>query len=435
MKSVMKGNKQLILKKLSPIFLVLFSLAVYGNSLTNDFVTVWDDKWQVFNQYTEGRGIIGLKNILLNFYGWQYSPLNAWFYSLIHSLFGYNPMAFHSFSLLLHIGSVLLLYSLLLSLGAKQRIAWITSLLFAIHPLQVESVAWISASKVLVYSFFYLCAARMYVAYVKKNSAVYYFLVLLFFLFSFGGKEQAVTFPLCLIVLDFVLGRNLRSWLPWQEKVPFFILALFFSWITLQSNASHGVGLLSGESGYPFVQRIAFASYAYVEYIVKTIIPFHLLYIYPFPMKVGEPLPPRFWVYPIALLIVVISTPALWRRSVLLAGLVFFTINIALTIHIIPMSRFAIVADRYIYLAAPGLIFVCTYYLDWWLSRKKQWIRQLGIGVIAVYILTLGFLAYQRTYSWKDNVALKQGVNDLLKNAQEKNFMQPIEENEDLKNE
>lgn len=408
-------NDQIIQKVFAPLLLVMGTLAVYGNSLSNDFVTVWDDKWQVMNQYTEGRGWDGLKTILSEFYGGQYSPLNAWCYSLIHSLFGYNPTAFHAFSLILHISCVLLLYSLLSSLGAKRYIAWITALLFAIHPLQVESVAWVSASKIVVYSFFYLCALKSYVAYVQRENVLYYYFALLFFVLSFGGKEQAVTLPFCLVGIDLVLRRNLRSWLTWKDKLPFLILALFFSWITIQSNASHGVSILSGNMGYPFVQRIAFASYSFVEYIIKSILPFHLLYLYPFPMQKGDALPLRFWIYPVALLVVIVSTPALRSRSVLLAGLGFYSLHIALTIHLVPMSRIAIVADRYIYLAAPALFFLYAYYIDKWLRRQSKWVYRLGVGTIAIYILVIGVLAYQRTYSWKDNIALKREVNMLLK--------------------
>lgn len=394
--------------------IVLIVVLIYLPSLSNGFVEGWDDKWQVMNQYTESGGWDGLTMIFAHFHGGQYSPLNAWCYSLIHSMAGYSAWGFHLYSLLLHIGCIGLLYSILLELKVKERVVFFTTLLFAIHPLQVESVAWISASKIVLYAFFYLAALKSYLAYIDSKRLLYWWMTLFFFCCSFGGKEQAVTLPFCLLLIDWIRKRNWCQWRIWLEKLPFLLLALFFAWITLKSHESIGNGLLSGDVGYPFYQRVALSSYAYVEYIIKSIFPLHLLYLYPFPMQVGDVLPIRFWIYPIGLLLTFLTVSALRKRSALLAGILFYTLHIVLAIQIIPMSRFAIVADRYIYLASPGLFFVFVYYMDKWISEQSDRVRKFSYGLLGCYLLWLGITAYGRTKVWENTTTLKNGLIELV---------------------
>jgi len=136
---------------------------------------------------------------------------------------------------------------LLINLGAEKMkkasiISLLVAALFAVHPLQVESVAWISASKILVYSFFYLLAVLFYMGYVQtKNNYrfMHYALMALCFALSFGGKEQATTLPVCLLWVDLVCRRNFRSWQLWVEKIPVFVMALFFAIVTIESHASN----------------------------------------------------------------------------------------------------------------------------------------------------------------------------------------------------
>jgi hypothetical protein len=148
----------------------------------------------------------------------------------------------------------------------------------------------------------------------------------------------------------------------WLRLAPFFVLSVVFGIITMFSHASTGGGILSGQETYPLWQRIIFGSYALVEYITKFLAPYNLLYLYPFPMRVGEAMPAWLPVYPAIVLTIV---AALWKylsKGVMAAGLTFFMIHIALMLHVVPMSRFAVLADRYIYLASIGLTFIAAYY-------------------------------------------------------------------------
>ena len=110
----------------------------------------------------------------------------------------------------------------------------------------------------------------------------------------FWGKEQAVTFPLALLVVDWFTNRNLKSSVVWSEKMSFFILAFLFGAITILSQ-----GKSIYEITYPLYQRLTFACFALIEYITKSLFPVKLNFFYPFPIVLGEELPLKFYIYPV----------------------------------------------------------------------------------------------------------------------------------------
>lgn len=417
--------------KKATISIVLFCIIVYLPILGHDFITGWDDGWQVINKYTDTLSWYNLKLIFSDYYSGQYSPINQLLYTLIYYLFGYNSLCFHLLSLILHTLNALLVFLIVhrvLNLnmqtktGVEQRIILISffvALLFAVHPLQVESVAWISASKIVVYSFFYLLAIWFYLCYIQKEKIFYYILMLLCFMLSFGGKEQAITFPLCMIWVDLVCRRNFRNGVFWCEKMPVVLLTLIFVNVTLEANGYGNTELLGQDNSYTLLQRFIFACYSLCEYVVKTCFPFNLLYIYPFPITVGETLPLRFWMYPCLLLLVGGCFWKFWKQRPVWLGLAWFLIHIGLMLHIIPMPRVGIVADRYIYLALPGLLFVIVWYFFVILDTFPK-IRKLWIGMAIVWILFIGVKAHVTTYTWHDTTTLKLKMNDLLEQRAKK---------------
>ena len=159
------------------IALILIVIAVYFSIIGHDFLYKWDDQWVVINKYTDtGLDWKNLWAVLTEFYHGQYAPFNELSYILIHAVFGYSPMAFHVASILWHVANTVLLFLFLSRLlkmipgnplaEQSRNIAWICTLLWAVHPVNVEPVAWISASKILVYSSYYLAALLLYLYYI-----------------------------------------------------------------------------------------------------------------------------------------------------------------------------------------------------------------------------------------------------------------------------
>jgi hypothetical protein len=221
--------------------LTVIPLAVYFPVLGHDFQYYWDDQWQIINQYTEGG--LSFQNIWTIFttpYGGQYSPVTGLMHLLLYTVFGYNPFWFHAASLLLHIANTLLIFvciERLLETGKqfeieyKPGVAFVAALIFACHPLNVETVAWLSASKILVYTFFYLLATLAFLSYLNRGKVFFYFLTLFLFACSFGGKEQAVCFPLWLMLLYWLNGHSFKSRKVWLALMPFLLSLSCLEWL------------------------------------------------------------------------------------------------------------------------------------------------------------------------------------------------------------
>jgi len=227
--------------------------------------------------------------------------------------------------------------------------------------------------------------------------------------------------PVSLILLDWVMKRDLKEKDIWIEKIPFILFAIFFGLFTLSLQSAP---LVEKWAGYTFFQRLIFASYAIVEYIVKLIIPANLLYLYPFPMPPGEALPLRMFIYPFIILVFIVWILICRKQWPIIFGVFFFVINIALTVHVAPMSRYNLVADRYIYLPSIGLTFIGVWYaVPYILSIRQKW-RKWYFVIIACYLLYLGIYAHQRTKVWYDSDTLKKEMRDLLneRSVQEKNL-------------
>ena len=343
------------------IGLLLLTVLAYFPTFFNDFQYAWDDQWQVLDyEFVQNHSFHDLAFHFTHFHLGQYMPVNTLLYILIYKLFGFNPSAFHAASLAVHCANVMLVFTILSKILLKVKPNWKTgrakgfsvlgSLVFAIHPLQVESVAWISASKVVLYTLFVLLGLWAYLKYINGRKLSWLFAVAFCYLLAYGSKEQAIIFPLNLLALDYILDRFRPAHPKGQikkvliEKVPFFAFAALLYAFSI----SNGLGQLNIE-GYPLHQRAMFAMGSFMDYVFRSVAPVKLYYFYFFPIEPGEPLPVYFYGYIVLILIVAVF---LWHnhkknnRLVIFGALLFF-INIVLVLHIVPMPRKMITADRY----------------------------------------------------------------------------------------
>lgn len=422
----MSNRKELLFM----VGLVAFIMSVFYPVLQHDFLYTWDDRWQILNVYTfNGLTWKNVYAIFSNFYMGQYSPLNQFFYTVTYALFGANPLSFHAVNLCWHIGYVILTYIfikqvLLLINGNKnlplEWIAFGVALLVAIHPVQVEAVSWLSASKIVIQAFFFMLGLVLYLSYLRKEKVRYYLFCMLSFLLSFLCKEQAVIFPFCLLLLDYVAKRDVRCSLLWVEKIPFFMFSLCSGLITLASFSPAAKDMVIGGGTYSFIERLVFAGYSLVEYITKLIFPIKLMYIYVFPISYGETLPFRFYIYPLVLLGGCIL---LWngrKQYLFIFGSLFFIIQLLLMLHILPMPRFYIVADRYLYLACVGFFFLVVYFSYRWSRMFRKRGRIILIGLYCGIILCFSVYSNSICRKWKNDISLKKEMGELIKIAIDK---------------
>lgn len=393
------------------------TLAVYLPTFFNGFMTSWDDQWQVENVFT-ARGFEwdNLKYVFTQPYMRQYSPLNQCVYMLLYAIGGYNAALFHGASLIAHIGNSLLIYIVLRRIlrdttkwGAGRRafISFATALMFAVNPVQVESVAWVSASKIVFCTFFYLLATLCFMDFLSGKGRKFYALSLAMFVLSYGFKEHVAVFPLWATLLCAIYGADFKSRRTYAALLPLYAtgLAMGLAYIFLINSYPE-----LQTDNYEWWQRAVFFCYSLVEYVCKWIVPFRLQYLYIFPSGTGSPVPWWMLAYPLLLAVAVAAFRRQIARKPVACGVAFFLIHLILVLHIIPLNRPTIVADRYNYLSGAGLSFIMAYAAVGcrMACGEKAWrAARLALTLLVAYYSCMTFLRVQH---WKTTETIKEDV-------------------------
>src|SRR3989339_472154 len=272
-----------------PICLILIITFIsYYPSLKNGFVT-WDDPAYVTgNLQIRSLSLQNVKNIFTSFTMDLYTPLSNLSYAIEYNIFKLNPKIYHITNLFIHLLNCILVFWLFFLISDKISVSFLVSLLFGIHPLHVESVAWISERKDVLYAFFFLLSLISYIYYYNKKEAKYYYFALILFILSILSKPMAVTLPVILFIFDYLLNRKF-TWDIFKEKILFFIIAVIFSIINLY-------GGTPPKLHYDIFEKIFFPTYVLLFHLFKTIIPLKLSAIYPHPEKIGNFLPSIFYI-------------------------------------------------------------------------------------------------------------------------------------------
>ena len=394
------------------ILLYVILLICYYPIFSNGFLDAWDDQWMVMNAYTEkGWNLTNVYAILTQPHHGQYSPLVQLNYLLLHSLCGYNPMAYHLMSFVWHTACVTVLYFFLQHTFCDKAeskhctlVIVLTTTIFAVQPVQVESVAWVSAQKVLMYSFFYLSAILFYVKYTKQKQLPFYLLTLLCFLCSVLCKEQAVVLPCTLFLMDWFTRRDWKDLDVWLEKLPFVMISIGFAYLTWNMQQGRNEASL-----YTFLQRILFGCYSLFEYITKSIFPLNLNYLYPFPIPdCNTDIPIRFYVYPLWTVGLLMCLYYYRYNRILIFGSLFFLIHLLPLLHVIPIPRISIVADRYLYISLVGILLLVSRVTVFLFNKYST--KILRVCLISILLVYVGYLcAYTHCYcgKWKDSNTVK----------------------------
>ena len=265
--------------------LVAGVLIVYGQVAGHDFINFDDPSYVTKNRHVQdGLTWKGLTWALTTDHAANWHPLTWLSHMLDWELFGANPAGHHWTSMLIHLANTILLFGLLENMTGSRAKSALVAALFAFHPLHVESVAWISERKDVLYTFFWFLALLSYFRYTTRPSLLRYVSTTVFFVLSLAAKPMAVTFPFLLFVIDFWplkrFGWNRRfSWNIIREKVPFFVLVAVSCTLTLW--AQLGGGAVAPLVHVSFARRLANAIASYGEYLIHTIWPADLTVFYP----------------------------------------------------------------------------------------------------------------------------------------------------------
>jgi protein O-mannosyl-transferase len=353
--------------------ILALTFAVYLPSLDNAF-TNWDDDYYVTNNYVVAHPT--LQGLLTTPLGGNYHPLTMASLALNYAYSGAQPASYHWLNLLLHLANTALVFVFVRKLsGGRLWTTVVTALFFGVHPMHVESVAWIAERKDVLYALFYLAGLITYLRYLEKRRIAWLGVTLLAFVLSVASKPAAVVFPVALLAIDYFKRRPLAGTL--LEKAPFFLVSVLAGLLTIAGQKS--AGAVAAPTQWTFVEKVLFASYGTVMYVAKLFWPVHLSAIYPYPTVEGAPIGPEFYVAFAALAITLPTVVYLFRRNrVVLFGLAFFFINIVLVLQFFGVGQ-AVMADRYTYLPYIGLFIA----LAWWLDERPG-VAVAGLPVRAI---------------------------------------------------
>jgi tetratricopeptide (TPR) repeat protein len=440
------------------LFLVLVTAAVYFPVTTHRFVNFDDPDYVTGNAYVQaGLRPESIRWALTGVYSSNWHPLTWMSHMLDCQLYGQKPGGHHLTNVIFHIANTVLLFLLLKGMtSAFWRSAFVAGL-FALHPLHVESVAWVAERKDVLSGFFGLLTLLAYAKYVRAKSEIrnstsfvnhrrqkhyggqesttevrksetnsksetrkrmaYYTVALLFFAFGLMSKPMLVTWPFVMLLLDFWPLKRMRSvegrvdegarlrpgaWFPLVlEKLPFFALAAGSCIITFV--AQKGSGAVVPLSATPLAARIANAIVSYGRYLAKTVWPSKLAVFYPYELlswDSGEVLGGL-------VVIAVVTGAALWawkRKPYFAVGWFWFVGVLVPVIGVVQVGKQAF-ADRYMYLPHIGLFILLTWGVAELIGRL-QWPRWPGFGIGGVVLAIAAIITSHQLPHWRNTRSL-----------------------------
>ena len=345
--------------------------------------------------------------------GGFWHPLTWLSLMLDYQIFGLNPQGFHLINLLFHIMNTILLFLVLRRMTKTLWPSAFVAALFAIHPLHVESVAWIAERKDVLSTFFWMLTMGAYSYYVEHPGFRRYFFVLLFFILGLMAKSMLITLPFVLLLLDYWPLRRFEEIKPagpeykrsliypllW-EKVPLFVLAILFSIVTYFAEQSEGA--IMSTKALSLVVRIGNAFISYIAYIGKMIWPSNLAVFYPHPGVLLS-----WQVLGSLLLLIAFTVAVIWmvKRSPYLAtGWLWYIGTLVPVIGILQVGSHAM-ADRYTYIPMIGLFIIVAWGVP---DLLKKWNhrKEILLTLSALSILCLSIITWIQVGYWQNSITL-----------------------------
>jgi tetratricopeptide (TPR) repeat protein len=392
---------------LAALVLVAATFAAFYPICSNkfEFINLDDSLYVTANPHVQaGLTLRGLVWNFTNSYSNHWHPLTWLSLQIDYELCGLQPRGYHLTNLALHIGSTLLLFVFLrVTTGSIWRSA-IVAVVFAVHPLRAEAVAWIAERKGVLSTFFWMLTLLAYAHYVRKPSIARYFLVLLAFTLGLLSKPMLVTLPFVLLLLDYWplgrLGQASPSHVSWRrvlvEKAPLLVVAGACSVVFVAAQRR----MLMSVEAYSLGIRLENAIVAYARYLLHFFWPANLALEYPHPghtLTLAE-------IATSALVLVVVSAAVIRRaktQAYLLVGWLWFLGTLLPVIGLVQLSDFAL-ADRFSYVPSVGLLLLVTWGVADLAARFQ---RQESVALATGLLLLVAVAAtWLQVHYWQNSL-------------------------------
>lgn len=405
-------------KILFSVILVAVTLAVFMQTANHQFITYDDPGYVTTNPMVK-------KGLTAAGFTWAFTttamsnwhPLTWLSHMADVQLFGLDPRGHHLTSVAFHTASALLLFLLLTRITGALWQSYVVAALFALHPLHVESVAWIAERKDVLSFFFWLLTLLCYARFVKKPGYAWYVCALLSFSAGLMTKPMLVTLPLMLLLLDYwpfnrfdktqtaiknptFLGTCSSFLVLAKEKIPFFLMSVVSAVITMYCQ-SRGGSIVSLDK-VPVALRFENALVAYIKYIGLMIWPHDLAILYPFPKSISLWQPIGAVVLLVLISLVVVRLRH--RFPYLVTGWFWYLVTLLPVIGLIQVGSQAL-ADRYTYIPLIGLFILLCWLLPDLLQGLRHRLFILGT-VSGIVIAVLTFVTWRQIGYWKDDLSL-----------------------------
>jgi tetratricopeptide (TPR) repeat protein len=402
------------------------TVAAYWPVFWGEFIHFDDPEYVFENEWVkQGLTVEGVRWAFTTGHAGNWHPVTWLAHMLDVSLFGLKPAGHHATNLILHTLNSLLVLGLLIQLTGKRWQSLVVAAVFALHPIHVESVAWVSERKDVLSTFFGLLTLLAYARYAEckikneKGKNTYYGVALLCFALGLMSKPMLVTWPFVMLLIDFwplqrVPSAECRMWNGWgkewarlvREKIPFFALVAVSCVVTYLVQQKQGA---VASTGLPIESRLANAGLSYYLYVQKILWPMKLAFFYPHPATLYPEL--KDWITPKVFLAILgvagMCGLAAWQRRqrpYLTFGWFCFLGTLVPTIGIVQVGSQAM-ADRYAYFPMLGIVVILVWSgamigTRWGVGQKAL------AGMVSVLLLGLGYLCQAQAARWKNDEAV-----------------------------
>ncbi len=383
---------------------LLLTFAVYARTLGNEFIDFDDTENITGNYWIQELTWGNLKHFFTTPLEYMYTPLASLSFAFDYRIGELHPAMYHVTNLILHLCNVVLVFLLARALTGRTLLPYAVAVVFGIHPMNVDAVAWVATRSNLLATLFCLATMLAYLSYLRRPGWPRLLLAVALFTLAALSKTTAMALPPVLVLIDLYQRRSYWRdrrpvWRPVLDKLPFFAIATVIGLVALHFRMD-----TIDTAGYSLAERLIVGCTALLTYMVKAVVPAHLAMAYAYPGSPGGDLAWYLYLTPLALVAVAGALLLIRRaRRLVLFGLGFFLVTILPTQFVWMVDSYT--ANRYAYLPYVGLFLIAGYGVEWLARRARTWRPPPRAGVLAALVaivVAFSVVAGLRGAQWRN---------------------------------